>query len=52
MAHTCPECGCTCHCHGDFEDIILDTDENYITCTHCLGDLDETDFIPDKEEDP
>ncbi len=25
MAHTCPNCGCTCYCHGDFDFGTLDT---------------------------
>jgi hypothetical protein len=37
MAHTCPDCGCTCHCHGDIDDIILDNDEDISCCTHCSG---------------
>jgi hypothetical protein len=45
MAHTCPECGCTCHCHEDWGDIVIDTDENFATCTHCMSNLDEDDFI-------
>jgi hypothetical protein len=23
MAHTCPDCGCLCHCKGDIDDIEL-----------------------------
>ena len=50
MAHTCPECGCTCHCHEDIDDIVLDNDEDIITCEHCLSNLDEDDFIEDGKD--
>lgn len=35
MSHTCPECGVTCHCHGDIDDCNVE-DEEYSTlhCTH------------------
>lgn len=51
MAHTCPECGIECHCNGDFEDMVLDTDESFVTCTHCLSNLDEDDFVEDGHTD-
>jgi hypothetical protein len=37
MAHTCPECGMTCHCNGDIDDLCLDFDEDVLACTHCDG---------------
>ena len=24
MGHFCPDCGMSCHCHGDIDDIIFD----------------------------
>lgn len=35
MAHTCPECGSICHCHGDIDDI--DFGEDY-GCDCCLDE--------------
>lgn len=32
MAHECPECGCTCHCHGDIDDICFGIPEHYCKC--------------------
>jgi len=50
MAHTCPECGQTCHCGGDIDDLILDFDEDVIGCTHC-SDEDMEEYWDDMEED-
>ena len=55
MAHTCPDCGLTCHCGGDIDDIDFgDDSEEAIACTHCdcpicrkpgdLCDCDPYDF--------
>lgn len=38
MAHSCPECGCLCHCGGDIDDIDWGEDcEEADKCTHYLG---------------
>jgi len=35
MAHTCPECGETCYCNGDIDDILFDDDsDGAIHCIH------------------
>jgi hypothetical protein len=50
MAHECPDCGLICHCHGDIDDILMDTDDNYVKCTHyleCQQDEDEDDEEPE-----
>lgn len=49
MAHECPECGLTCHCDGDIDDVCWGIGE---TCSHCddeiYGDpLDELYFDDD-----
>lgn len=45
MAHTCPECGMTCYCNGDIDDLCLDFEEDVLACTHCdsddMGDFEE-----------
>lgn len=35
MTHTCPECGQTCYCNGDWDDAIVDSGEAIANCTHC-----------------
>lgn len=50
MAHTCPDCGCTCYCHGDIDDIILDNDKDVNACEHCVGqDNSEDDVLSYRE---
>lgn len=39
MAHTCPECGVTCHCGGDIDDIDFGEPDGYCSC--CDHDDDE-----------
>lgn len=35
MAHSCPDCGCLCHCGGDIDDIDFgDDSEDAMNCTH------------------
>ena len=46
MAHSCPDCGCTCYCCGDIDDI--DFGETFSGCTCCLG-KDERDDYDDFE---
>lgn len=43
MAHTCPVCGQVCYCNGDIDDIILDSEEAAVNCTHCDSEDDECD---------
>jgi hypothetical protein len=43
MAHECPECYQTCHCHGDIDDIIFDGTEEQSKCDHCPDDEPEDD---------
>jgi hypothetical protein len=51
MAHTCPVCGQTCNCGGDWDDICLEDPEDIENCTHCPDDddsdedgFDDTDY--------
>lgn len=41
MAHECPECGYSCHCGGDIEDLEMDNTPEQMACTHCLDDAQE-----------
>ena len=46
MAHECPECGMICHCLGDIDDIMFETDY----CEHwkiCEREYDEEEEAPD-----
>lgn len=37
--HTCPDCGCACHCGGDIDDIDFGDDcEGADACTHYQTD--------------
>ena len=52
MAHTCPNCGMTCHCGGDIDDICFGEADEF--CSHCeCGDYDffeeEPEIDPDQE---
>lgn len=38
MAHECPECGHYCHCNGDIDDILMESDK-YCSC--CENDFDD-----------
>ena len=33
--HYCPECGVSCHCGGDIDDIPFDDSEEELLCDHC-----------------
>ncbi len=48
MAHTCPNCGCTCYCHGDIDDINFG--ETRLDCDCCNEFEDDFDDGPDDEE--
>jgi hypothetical protein len=49
MAHSCPDCGCLCHCGGDIDDIDFgDDSEDAMNCHHyqqpeCAGYDEEID---------
>jgi len=51
MAHTCPNCDATCHCHGDIDDINFG---ERLDCEHCDEfedeDWDDEDFEEDDDE--
>ena len=52
MAHTCPNCGSTCHCNGDIDDCCFDFDEDVDACICCLGkdeEDNEDDYIDEEE---
>ncbi len=36
MSHECPECGQTCYCNGDIEDMENQDWDNYVYCNHYL----------------
>lgn len=40
MAHSCPVCGCICHCNGDWDDVLLELEEDIDRCICCV-DYDE-----------
>lgn len=54
MAHSCPECGITCYCCGDIDDI--DFGESEPGCTCCLDkwddDEDDYDDYDDRDDEP
>jgi len=50
MAHECPECGCTCHCGGDIDDICLPNRHYEARCTCCPYPFDEEDNSEDDYE--
>jgi len=35
MAHECPECGYTCHCGGDIDDVCWGEEVACICCNEC-----------------
>ena len=43
MAHSCPDCGCLCHCGGDIDDLCLDGTEEERYCS-CCQQYDEEDY--------
>lgn len=56
MAHECSECGRTCHCNGDIDDIFMGEDPN-CNCAYSdwgcgseIGD-DEYDMWDEDDED-
>jgi len=58
MAHTCPECGSTCYCNGDWDDCCLDLPDDVNACKHwveCNNEEDiseeEYDLLQGREEE-
>lgn len=49
MAHSCPECGQTCYCGGDIDDINFGETS---ACDHCLvfGEDEDEDFYAYMDE--
>lgn len=51
MAHECPECGMSCHCNGDIDDIFWGEDPN-CKCQYsewgCGGEHDDDDWDEDE----
>lgn len=43
MSHSCPDCGATCHCGGDIDDICFDHPPKGQYCDHCPDLLDDDD---------
>jgi len=43
MAHECPECGMTCHCNGDIDDIFWgeDCEQGCRCCEDKYSDSDD-----------
>ena len=46
MAHECQECGMTCHCGGDIDDICFSGTTYEARCTHCDGNEEDFDMQP------
>ncbi len=49
MAHSCPDCGCICHCNGDIDDCLFDLPKYQNKCTHykqCESENEEEDYDP------
>lgn len=52
MAHECPDCGLTCHCGGDIDDLRLNHDRYVNQCSHCdKSDWEYDEFINEPEDD-
>lgn len=52
MAHTCPECGMRCYCHGDIDDIDSGDDCSAARlCDCCWDDDEEPSYYDDGEYD-
>lgn len=44
MAHSCPECGMTCHCGGDIDDINFGESDQYCSCCDRDDDGEDSDW--------
>jgi hypothetical protein len=53
MAHSCPNCGSACYCHGDIEDCLLPSREAEAACTCCPDpdDCDDAGFWDEFDQD-
>lgn len=51
MAHTCPNCGCTCHCRGDIDDINFGERLDCDCCKEKMGDFDCDELDDSYDED-
>lgn len=49
MAHTCPNCGCLCHCGGDIDDICFGEADYCRCCEWKDEDVDDDDEWYDDE---
>lgn len=49
MAHECPDCGLTCHCHGDIDDICFGLPGHNCDC--CVYDDEEHDIYDYEDND-
>lgn len=53
MAHSCPECGQTCYCGGDIDDICFENTKEERNCRHwkeCAND-DPDDNYPVEDDE-
>lgn len=48
MAHECPDCGYTCYCNGDIDDILLNDEDACAHCRHC-EDLEDEDIYDEED---
>lgn len=48
MAHTCPECGQSCHCQFDIDDIIFGDRWDCICCMNKEEDSDDWEDVDDE----
>lgn len=51
MAHSCQECGLTCHCGGDIDDCCFDGTPEALACLHC-DEFDDDDDDEWDDDDP
>jgi hypothetical protein len=51
MAHECPDCGLSCHCGGDIDDIMFPDSKYAVTCTCCDRSEDEEEYYDDYDYD-
>lgn len=51
MAHECPECGLSCHCGGDIDDMLLNNDRYVHGCSHCWNEDEPYDLTDDEDWD-
>ena len=51
--HECPDCYSSCHCGGDIDDLLLNSDKYVNHCTHCDrgSDWEEEQFCDEYDHD-